>query len=182
MSNDMRVVKFKMMIRDIFEDSGYMVFVGDSDEIGFGAPLLGAIYDYDKLNDYGKAIMEQEYGMMEENKDELSYPMEYVKNCKDLEYKMKMAKLSAAQLNEYMEDVKFYFIFWSLMILAVDDADKEEHLSLICDFTKMLKITDAEIMDIVRIIQMIYRIEENLDIQTEAVKRIFGRVMRKYGY
>ena len=71
-------------------------------------------------------------------------------------------------------------MFWSLMILAVDDEDKEEYLSLICDFAKMLKISDEEMMDLVRIIQMIYQAEGDVDIQTKYIKQWFAKIIRKY--
>lgn len=197
MSNDMRIVKFKMMIREIFEDLGKRDLTGNLGEAvwngGYGSVWLSVIYDYDKLNSYGKIIMEQ---ICEMDKDETKdyevflHQKKFVENCKDMEYRMKAAKTLVVKLNEeddgkeinFGKTKKISFIFWSLMILAVDDADKEEHLSLICDFAKMLKISNAEMMDIVQVIRVIYHIEKsNVKLQTNIAIREFREVMRRYG-
>ena len=197
MSNDMRIVKFKMMIREIFEDLGKRDLTGNLGKAvwngGYGSVWLSVIYDYDKLNSYGKIIMEQ---ICEMDKDETKdyevflHQKKFVENCKDMEYRMKAAKTLVVKLNKeddgkeinFGKPKKISFIFWSLMILAVDDADKEEHLSLICDFAKMLKISNAEMMDIVQVIRVIYHIEKsNVKLQTNIAIREFRKVMRRYG-
>lgn len=38
------------------------------------------------------------------------------------------------------------------MVLTVDDADKEEHLSQICEFSRLLEINEEEMMNITRLI------------------------------
>ena len=53
-------------------------------------------------------------------------------------------------------------------------------MSLICDFAKMLKVGDAELMDMIRIIQAIYDMEGDYKIQTEWVMSVFGPVINKY--
>ncbi len=195
MGNDMRLVKFRMMIRDIYIDLGKHNLTdtlsdgsGNYLNGGYGAVWLAAIYDYDKLNDYGKTIIEQVSEMTEKDKCEdgtaFSYKIKSVKNCQDMEYRMKVATAIVVYLNERIKTFtwyKLYFIFWALMVLTVDDANKEEHLSLICDFAKMLKVSDTEITDMVQIIQAIYNIEGNYKIQTEEVALRFREVMEKYG-
>ncbi len=201
MSNDMRIVKFKMMIREIFEDLGKRDLTDNLGEAvwngGYGSVWLSVIYDYDKLNSYGKIIMEQICEMdkdetkdYEEDYEVFLHQKEFVENCKDMEYRMKAAKALVVKLNEedngktinFGKPKKISFIFWSLMILAVDDVDKEEHLSLICDFAKMLKISDEEMMDIVQVIRVIYHIEKsNLKLQTDIAITEFRKVMRRYG-
>lgn len=195
MGNDMRLVKFRMMIRDIYIDLGKHNLTdtlsdgsGNYLNGGYGSVWLAAIYDYDKLNDYGKTIIEQVSEMTEKDKCEdgtaFSYKIKSVKNCQDMEYRMKVATAIVVYLNERIKTFtwyKLYFIFWALMVLTVDDANKEEHLSLICDFAKMLKVSDTEITDMVQIIQAIYNIEGNYKIQTEEVALRFREVMEKYG-
>lgn len=185
MSNDMRIVKFKMIIRDIWEDTGKRSLTNCLGQIngGWYTALLAIIYDYDKLNAYGKIIMEQvcELDRSEFGDDGFSHRVEFVEKCKAVEYRMKAAKALVKDLNEgdYKEYNKLLFIFWSLMILAVDDADKEEHLSLVCDFAKMLKVGDEEIMDIVQIIRAVFH-EENTGIQTRGVQLCFSEVIKRY--
>lgn len=193
MSNDMRIVKFKMKIRDIWEDLERMALTGAIKDLndGLETAWLATIYDYDKLNDYGKAIMDQVCKLDKEEfcgEDNFKYRVKFVKNCKNIEYRMKAAKVflmdvvshyKSSGINLWRLDA-LYFMFWSLMILAVDDEDKEEYLSLICDFAKILKISDEEMMDLVRVIRIIYQVEENIDIQTKDIKRWFAKVVGKY--
>lgn len=183
----MRIVKFKMIVRDIWEDLGEVALTNCLGQLngGWYTALLAIVYDYDKLNDYGKAIMEQ---VCELDEDESDYEyflhrVEFVEKCKNMEYRIKAAKALVTDLNNkpYSDKEKINFLFWSLMILSVDDTDKEEHLSLICDFAKMLQIGDEEMMDIVQIIQAIYHMEGNFTIKTRDVKLCFGKVIKKYG-
>ena len=106
---------------------------------------LGLIYDYNELNDYGKVIVKHSspnnfYVLLwsEKHKDI---------NCfDDFKYKLNVAR-------EFVElckkngntDEGYKFIFWSMFILAVDKNDAEEKLSLICDFARMLNISDNEL-------------------------------------
>ena len=202
MSNDMRSVKFKMVIKDIWEglSEDSRSLTDNLGELlwneGWGTAWLAIIYDYDKLNDYGKIIMEQVCELDEEEfEDEgLPYREDFVKNCKDMEYRMRAAKALVVKLNEEDKgkdivgirnkgkDGKIYFIFWSLMILAVDDANKEDYLSLICDFSKMLKISDEEMMGIVQIIRAIYHAEKNLDISPKDVSSQLDKIIKKKSY
>lgn len=204
MGNDMRLVKFRMMIRDIYVDLGKTDLTrtlsdgsGNYLNGGYGAVWLAAIYDYDKLNDYGKAIIEQVSEMTEKDRCEdetsFSYKIKFVKNCQDMEYRMKAAEAIVTRLNRESQEFKLHvgrvfedllelhFMFWSLMILAVDDTDKEEHLSLICDFARMLKVSDFEMMDMVQIIRAICNIEWDDKIVTESVNTEFKEVIKRYG-
>lgn len=183
----MRIVKFKMIVRDIWEDLGEVALTNCLGQLngGWDTALLAIIYDYDKLNDYGKAIMEQVCELDEDESDyeDFLHRVEFVEKCKNMEYRIKAAKALVTDLNNkpYSDKEKINFLFWSLMILSVDDTDKEEYLSLICDFAKMLKIGDEEMMDIMQIIQAIYHMEGNYTIKTRDVKLCFGKVIKKYG-
>ncbi len=191
MSNDIRIVKFQMMIRDIWEDLGKVALTRCCDQLNGGGDtaLLAIIYDYDKLNGYGKAVMDRVCELDENESDyesdyeDFLHRVEFVEECKDMEYRMKAAKALVTDLNDsaYSDREKLCFIFWSLMILSVDDTDKEEHLSLICDFAKMLKISDEEMLDIMQIIQAIYHMEGDFTIKTRDVKKYFEKVIIRYG-
>ena len=191
MGNDMRIVKFKMLIRDINRDLGESL----TDDLGTSfrgepkAAWLAVIFDYDKLNDYGKIIMDQVCELEADKFTEssmLALRLEFVENCKDMKYRMEAARALVEKLELRMINVltgntsKLIFIFWALMILAVDDADKEDCLSLICDFAEMLKIRDVEMMELVQIIRAVFQMEGNLNIQTISVNTRFGKVIERY--
>ncbi len=217
MNSDMRIVKFKMMIRDIWEDLGKRDLTDCLDGINDGeyTALLAIIYDYDKLNDYGKAIMDQVCGLDEDDAefdaDAFEYKAEFIEECKDIKYRLKTAKALVMELNKEIimfiadnhhtnkYERKLIFIFWALMILAVDDTDKEEHLSLICDFAKMLQIGDEEIMYMVQIIRVVYHEEVEKEmisslfvhymtcefqfpLGVKGLARLFRPLLERYGY
>lgn len=205
MSKDMKVVKFKMVIKEIYEVLGKAALTHElSDDSGkylnkgYETVWLATIYDYHKLNDYGKIIMAQVCGMTEEDEEDddevFSYKMEFVENCQDVEYRMKAAKAIVAMMNsnklgrsmsvikalDLTDPFNLYFLFWALMILSVDDTDKEEHLSLICEFAQMLAVSDAALMDLIGLIRVIYNIEGDYKFQTRIVGHSFIRLLEKY--
>lgn len=45
------------------------------------------------------------------------------------------------------------------MVLAVDYMDKEEHLSLICDFAKAKNVKDSEMKDIAQMVRLVFHEE-----------------------
>ena len=65
-------------------------------------------------------------------------------------------------------------LFWALMVLAVDDTDKEKHLSLICDFARMLEVTDDEMKDLVNVIKRIFKCGDYEPIKTQKVRDTFN--------
>lgn len=200
MSNDMRIVKFKMMIRDIWDNLGQSVLVREITDSnggyingGWGTAWLAIIFDYNKLNDYGKVIMDQvcmlDQDEFSDQGDAVKSIRIFVERCKDMEYRMKAAKGLVGMLNKQCREFDFelrgryeglLFIFWSLMILAVDETDKEDYLSLICDFAEMLKIRDVEMMDLVQIIRAICHMEGNKNIKTKSVEALFRNVIERY--
>lgn len=138
--------------------------------------FLATIYDYDKLNDYGKVIMEQV--------SDLTNNRQYLSSYNDVKYRIDQADwvitfIRSGVGNNYRE---YIFIFWSLMILAVDDTDKEEHLSLICDFAKMLHIKDSEMMDLVQIVRLVFGKETTGWIGSTTIRICFERLLKDYQY
>lgn len=195
MGNDMRMVKFKMMIDDIFEDlgsKGLPVLSTGSRGIwgGYEDSWLSVMYDCDKLNEYGKAIIYQvsdtnwlgddgcwdiDSGMQTKAAKEV---VKVLKNGGLAEGLLGMGRRYGGGKDEFL---KLHFLFWALMVLAVDDTDKEEHLSMICAYAKSLAVSDDEMMDLVRIIRVFYNIEGDNQIQTDSVATEFSKVIEKYG-
>lgn len=77
-------------------------------------------------------------------------------------------------------DANICILFWALTVLAVDDTDKEKRLSLICDFARMLKVTDDEMKDIVNVIKCVFQDETFEPLKTEKVSDIFEDVIDMY--
>lgn len=122
MSSDVRIVKFKKLIEKIWIDLDRESLIGDNKIVSKDdSVFLATIYDYNKLNEYGKVIMDQVSG-------EGKYKR-YYQRYENIEYRLDQVDRTISTIygldNFYG---RYIFIFWALMILAVDDADKEEHL------------------------------------------------------
>lgn len=54
--------------------------------------------------------------------------------------------------------------------------DRDESLTLICDFIKMLDITDEEVSDLINVIKMIYK-KTDIQLNSNSCKSIFGNLL-----
>lgn len=171
-SNDMRIMKFEKMIENIVD-------LLNRDSLGIHKPFaqeeyyLAFIYDYDELNDYGKVIVRQNY--------------------KDIDFLQELSEDWELKKDEIMGlinackrvgvEKSYSFIFWAIMILTVDNTKKEAHLSLICDFAKILGVSDEEMLDIMKVIKMVYQeAEDRIEFLTESIPRKFSNVLVEYKY
>lgn len=127
---DNKLEKFSALIENIKAN-----FPMESDYID-----LGLIYDYHRLNAYGKVILDK----INPNKGSCSVDL-------STEEKLKMGFLFKEKCRKG-ECNKYSFIFWALMVLTADDTDKEKHLSQICDFGRFLEIDEEEMKNITRLI------------------------------
>lgn len=176
MSNDMRIVKFETLIRDINEAT--KTIYGFIFRATYSNLSLLLIYDYEKINDYAKVIVKQS------NLDLRDWNMKYSSFDCFIDSKIKIE--AAKELVRYCRsDVNrkeaYKFIFWAMMVLTVDKTDAEEKLSLICDFARMLQISDDEMIDIVQVIKVLYHEEsEEFEFKSEIVSVYFSRVLNLY--
>lgn len=183
---DMRMVKFETLVRDITvlvrgNDFGANIREKAAD---LGIPFINddmlLIFDYDKLNIYGKKIMETSI-IYCEALSEIKNAISCSKTEKD---KIEWAKGRIKFFRSFEADgsdiLSYHFIFWALLILAVDKTDYEEKLSLICDFAKILHISDEKMLDIVQVIKYIFREETNPEFVSERVPEIFEDVLKMY--
>ena len=127
--------EFRALVEDI-----NINFPAESNDID-----LSLIYDYHKLNIYGKVIVDKVSPNMCSRTAEL-----------DREERLKMA-LAFKEECQQGECNKCAFIFWALMVLTVKDTDKEKYLSQICDFSKFLGINEEEMVNIVQLIRIVYQ-------------------------
>ena len=147
-------------------------------------PSLLFVFDYDKLNKFAQIIMEKcpinagnwsekqwrenshaEVSSYRDIKDSVRKIKEFVKQCREDRY----------------EGTEYIFIFWSLMILAVDKTEEDKHISLICNFAKLFDITDKEIQDMIYIVKLIFnKVDSDYEFQSDTIVEIFGKVLTKY--
>ena len=138
------------------------------------------IYNYNKINEYGKIILEDstffiegwtsnykmiEIGRFNDNEFKLYATEKFIVSCKDVKNK----------------EVMYKFIFWAMMILAVDKTDIEKNLSVICDFAAIMNVTDDEMEDIFKLIKIIFH-QKEVDFQFKStnIPNIFSRVIDLY--
>lgn len=180
MSN-MRMAKYETMIEDI--DSTIRCGRGSLT----GNTALALIYDYEKCNEYAKVIMDKstlrfsDKWVISDDVWEKAYPTydEFEDPKRRIEASKKLVQLCRDSRND---NERYKFIFWALMILTVEKTDAEEHLALICDFAKMLGITEDEFDDIIQGIKIVYNeVTTEYVFKSETVPAILGSLCDMYG-
>ena len=102
---------------------------------------------------------------LDDDKEKISAVKDFVMYCKDNKNRAEGYKL----------------IFWSLMVLSVDDTDADDKLSLVCDIAKMLRISDDELTDIAYVIKCVYNeVDEEYTFKTDMANEVFGKVISLY--
>lgn len=194
MSN-MRMAKYETMIEDINSNikksRDIFGFLGFGRSIGMGGSSTGntalaLIYDYEKCNEYAKVIMDKSTLVLNTSEDvttdlwKRDYPTygEFKDAKRRIEASKKLVQLCRNTINS-TEGYKF--IFWALMILTVDKTDAEEHLALICDFAKMLRITEDEFEDIIQTIKIVYNeVTTEYVFKSENIPSTLGALFNMY--
>ncbi len=172
--DELKLIKFKNKIDNINEkikkNSNVPIY-----------PVLEIIFHYDACNKYAKKIIENTdivlsselskshnpwivFGdVIEMPKDKIAAAKLFIKYCKDEQ-----------NINE-----GYKFIFWSLMILAVDKYNAEKYLSAICDFAVMLEISEEEFEDIIHVVKGIFEEDNMYHYKTERVISIFANIINQ---
>lgn len=193
MSN-MRMAKYETMIEDINSTIKKRSRSFRLEEIemkysSIGNTALALIYDYEKCNEYAKVIMDKSTLLFPDRSfvcktiDEWkeAYPTydEFKDPKRRIEASKKLVEFCRYDTNE---GEGYKFIFWALMILTVEKTDAEEHLALICDFAKMLRITEDEFEDIIQSIKIVYNeVTTEYVFKSETVPSILGDLFDMYG-
>lgn len=172
--NEMKLLKFATMIEDLDRQiSSYPKNKGMN-------IALGLIFDYNKCNEYAKKIIENSNLFIRHRRNywaENIWEEQYsdIKLFSDMKTKIEASKSFIQQCRaEHNIEEGYKFIFWSLMILAVDKNNSVEYLSTICNFAKMLRITAEEFEDIIYEVKCAYKKEsKEYEFKSESVPRIF---------
>lgn len=192
--SDMRMAKYETFIEDINSNIkksaglfGFMRRMSMLNNGSAGNTALALIYDYDKCNDYAKVIMDKSTLFLNSSDDVVTdlwkrdYPTyeEFKEAKRTIEAAKKFVQLCRTTANS-TEGYKF--IFWALMILTVDKEDAENHLALICDFAKMLRITEDEFEDIIQTVKIVYNeVTTEYTFKSENIPSVLGSLFNMYG-
>lgn len=183
LSNDMRMLKFETLIKDI--DKTISVYgetlssiisssISTVSNINSKNKSMLLIYDYNKLNNYGKIILDNSNLYISDWNEKYNE-----NNLKDNKIKIVAAKefIECCRKNDRY---RYNFIFWAMMVLTVDKTDQEKHLSLICDFARMLRISDDEMLSILNMIKIIYHKKDKKDTLNNNIYEYFFKTLRLY--
>lgn len=177
MNDEINMDKFKVFINEINENTFNAWATYGMFNFYKVNTSMNLIYDYKKLNVCAKTIMENSYltnldwnrrydslEKLEDIKNRIEATKKFIKCCK----------------TDNKEDA-YRFIFWAMMILAVDKTDMEKNLSVICDFAAIMNITDDEMEDIFKLIKIIFH-QKEVDFQFKStnIPNIFSRVIELY--
>lgn len=165
------LTKFKMIIEKI----NTSLVKSEERNVTDIKKALQWIYDYPSCNKYARCILD----------------MAEVKTKADLYNLNKFADIEGSFDSRVKGFVNccnqsngrktgYIFIFWSLLILAIDKTDAEKHLSVICNFCVMFGITETEFEDLIHVVKEILH-EETIGYRykSEAVQSIFGSLINQ---
>lgn len=146
MSEDMNIIRFEMLIDEVGKKLHYNWGAEKKNDDEYS--LLDYFFDSQKMNSYAKMIYDKArncicYFPKSENETiswnsqvELFSPFDIKNNIRS---KIRAMKTFCKCYNFYENYEKLYaLLFWSFMILTVDDNQKEEALAKISDFLTLL--------------------------------------------
>lgn len=171
MSNDIRNIKYEMLIDDIIVvlNNEYKTIPDDvilkkknypdlkSIELDIDAPInkpLLLVYDYDKLNTYAKTILLKSHSQVLVGSFAWHEP--------SVDFSQRDSKCNYAKIfvdnsrNGLNSRNNLIYIFWLLFILAVDKTDYGRKLTLICDYAKLMRVSDNSVISLVELIKFIF--------------------------
>lgn len=195
--SDMRMAKYETLIEDINSNIkksrgpfGVLFAISRAWAAEWGNSTgntaLALIYDYDKCNEYAKVIMDKSTLVFNTSDDvttdlwKRDYPT--YGEFKDIKRRIDASKKLIQLCRNTINSTEGYkFVFWALMILTVDKTDAEDHLALICDFAKMLRITEDEFEDIIQTIKIVYNeVTTEYVFKSENIPSVLGSLFNMY--
>lgn len=128
------------------------------------------IFRYNSCNLLAKVIMnvmhtvpDVEFSPQQKNKSRRYEAKKFIQECTESQQALER---------------KYKLIFWSLMILVVDQNNIEEHLSLICAFVQLLHFTEEEFEDILCLVRHLYHNKgEKYTFKTKSIANVLGKML-----
>ena len=180
MNDDMRMIKFETLIKDLEEKLRHKLFKKTNSFFRFNKTnlSLALIYNIEEMNDYAKVIYENTgYLFAQEWKDKYSDLGKEENSRVKINAGKEFVRIAR---NDTDQKYGHKFLFWALMVLAVDDKHKEDCLSLICDYAKMLNVSDNEVMELVNIVKLVFQDSSAKKVTNVSVRNTFDEVLKKY--
>ena len=190
--NEMRMAKFETLIMDVNESinkNKKITFITKMWALSFESKKLSPLYmifEPEKINEFALVICDKaKFELVEsvdQYRDDWGYKYSF-DSLSDAKTKIEAAKDFVKYCRGEQGRAEAYkFIFWALMILSVEKESSAEWLSLICDFTRMLRITDEELMDITYAIKCVYNeVKDEYVFKTETIPGVLGNLFNLYG-
>ncbi len=169
MNDEARAMKYEVMVKNIMSAAGKTASTKPN-------TTLGLIFDYHSLNAYGKAIICHSDDAHSDFADK--YSIQSLN--KDLNHRLNVGKEFIRSCDKCRKDA-YYFIFWALLVLTVDQTDAQARLSAICDYAQKLRLTENDVLSILQVIQVIYgKAPNDVQLKSEAVQEYFSGVVARY--
>lgn len=181
-SNDYSgIIKFKKMVRKI-----NILLMGKNDkDLPNSGWTLQWIYDYPSCNKYAQAILDLAELKINHYDiklfDEIDFEPGLLNYRREINtFESRITKFMECCTYDSNKKISYEFIFWALLILAVDKTDAEKHLSVICNFCIMFGITEKEFEDLIHVVKEILH-EETIGYRynSETVQSIFGSLINQ---
>lgn len=194
--NNMKIAKFEILVEDINEAiKGKNLFclsrmaacIRMENNREKEATPLYLVFEPENFNDFAKVICDKaKIYLQDVGSSGFTDPWKEkyrTESFVDSKIRIDAAKDFVKYCRESNNRSEAYkFIFWSLMILTVQKDDYDEKLSLICDFVRMLRISDDELMDISYTIKCIYNeVDTEYVFKSETVPAVLGNLLNLYG-
>lgn len=186
MRQDMKIVKFTMVVEDINEkiSEKYNYFkrtLASKLKVGSFREYiepLDLVFERERLNEYAKIIFEDRYLVEAAGFSKC----DILENVDDPSIRLKAIKeLISALRGEWMLEEAIIFIFWCLFVITIDTTDYEEKVSLVADIAYMIEIEDVILKDITHVIKLILGTDIlEINIETDEVYNAFSEVIDGY--
>ena len=101
-------------------------------------------------------------------------------NFNDRHLRMDAAKELIQYCRQNKEDA-YCYVFWLLLVVAIDKFDFDKRLSFICDISQLVRIKEDEFEDLIHVVKYVCMVpDEGYEYKTETVKKLFSGVLELY--
>ena len=182
--DDMRVAKLESMVEELNKalESPHSLLRNITinwTKIDYTSPL-SLIFQPDTINSYATTILRKHLLQVSVSGNDY-WHSKYKEGFQPNDPKRIQAAKDLVKGLKENRRIRYKFFFWAMMILAVDDSNQEEHLTLICEFARMTHVSDDELMDILHVVKVVFREDsKNYTWKSSSTHNIFADVLELY--